>query len=73
MAALQTKLPGVLLLTDPKFQAGDAWGVHLTGADGPSPATYIVGGDGVIRWRKLPDSHGDWPTYDELAKATASR
>jgi hypothetical protein len=67
MAALQTELAGVRLLTDPKFQAADAWGVHVPGADSPSPATYIVGGDGMILWRKLPDSHGDWPSYDELA------
>jgi hypothetical protein len=69
MAALQTKLQGVRLVSDPKLVASDAWGVHEPGAESPTPATFVVGGDGVIQWRKLPDSHGDWPTYDELVAA----
>jgi len=69
MAALQTKLPGVTLVSDAKFLASDAWGRHIQGADSPSPATYVVDGNGVIEWRHLPDQNGDWPTYAELTAA----
>jgi len=69
MAALQTKLQGVSLLTDPDVRASEAWGVHVAGAENPSPATYVVGVDGVVRWRKLGDQNGDWPTYEEVATA----
>jgi hypothetical protein len=69
MAALQRKLPGVLLLTDPQLAASTAWGVHVPDADNPSPGTFVVGRDGVVQWRRLEDARGDWPTYAELAAA----
>ena len=69
MAALQPKVPGVTLLTDPGVAASTAWGVHVAGAENPSPGTFVVGRDGVVKWRRLEDSRGDWPTYDELAAA----
>ena len=69
MAALQTTLKGVTLVSDSKLVASDAWGRHIQGSDSPSPATYIVDGGGVIEWRHMPDQHGDWPTYAELAAA----
>jgi hypothetical protein len=67
-AALQAKLPGVLLLTDPGLAASAAWGVRLPDAESPSPGTFVVR-DGVVRWRRLEDPRGDWPTYAELAAA----
>ena len=69
MAEVQAKLPRLLLLTDLDFSASTAWGVHLPDADSPSPGTFVVGRDGVIRWRRLEDPRGDWPTYAELAAA----
>jgi peroxiredoxin len=69
MAALQPKLPGLTLLTDPGVAASTAWGVHVAGADSPSPGTFVVGRDGVVQWRRLEDKRGDWPTYAELAAA----
>jgi peroxiredoxin len=69
MAALQPKLPGVTLLTDPGVAAATAWGVHVAGAENPSPGTFVVGRDGVVQWRHLEDKRGDWPTYAELAAA----
>lgn len=68
-AALQTRLPRLLLLTDLDVSASTAWGVRAVGADNPSPGTFIVGRDGIVRWRKLEDARGDWPTYAELAAA----
>ena len=69
MAALQAKVPGVTLLTDPGVAASTAWGVHVPGAESPSPGTFVVGRDGVVQWRRLEDKRGDWPTYAELAAA----
>jgi hypothetical protein len=69
MAALQPKLPRLTLLTDPGVAASTAWGVHIPGAENPSPGTFVVGRDGVVQWRRLEDKRGDWPTYAELAGA----
>jgi hypothetical protein len=69
MAALQAKVPGVTLLTDPGVAASTAWGVHVAGAENPSPGTFVVGRDGAVQWRRLEDRRGDWPTYAELAAA----
>jgi hypothetical protein len=69
MAALQAKAPGVTLLTDPGVAASTAWGVHVSGAESPSPGTFVVSREGVVQWRRLEDSRGDWPTYAELAAA----
>jgi peroxiredoxin len=69
LAALQPKLPRLTLLTDPGVAASTAWGVHVPGADSPSPGTFVVGRDGVVQWRHLEDKRGDWPTYAELAAA----
>ncbi len=69
MAALQPKAPGVTLLTDPGVAASTAWGVHVPGAESPSPGTFVVGRGGVVQWRHLEDPRGDWPTYAELAAA----
>lgn len=69
MAALQAKLPRITLLTDPRLAASTAWGVHVAGADSPSPGTFVVGRDGVVQWRRLADNRGDWPTYPEVAAA----
>ena len=66
-AALQAKLPRLLLLTDPTVAAATAWGVRVPDADNPSPGTFVVGRDLVVRWRRLEDARGDWPTYAELA------
>ena len=68
MAGLQTKVPGLVLLTDPTLATATAWGVHLTGADEPSPGTFVVRG-GVIRYQRLEERSGDWPTYAELSSA----
>jgi peroxiredoxin len=69
MATLQAKLPRLVLLTDPDVAAATAWGVRAAGADHPSPGTFVVGRDGLVRWRRLEDARGDWPSYAELAAA----
>ena len=69
MAALQSKLPGITLLTDPQLTAATAWGAHTPGAEIPSPATFVVGRDGVVQWRHLGDERSDWPAYAEVAAA----
>jgi hypothetical protein len=68
-AALQAKVVGVLLLSDPGLAASAAWGVRVPDADSPSPGTFVVGRDGLVRWRRLEDPRGDWPTYAELNAA----
>ncbi len=69
MAPLQTKVPGILLMTDPKLAALQAWGVLQREAEHPSPVTFVIGRDGIVRWRHLLDVRGDWPTYAELRAA----
>jgi len=68
MAALQTTLPAITLVSDPTLAGLRAWGVLLRGAEHPSPATFVVT-DGKITFRRLLEAGGDWPTYAELAPA----
>src|SRR5882724_9866996 len=67
MAALQTTLPSISLVSDRTLAASKAWGRYIEGADSPTPATFVVDRDGVIAWSHLPDANGDWPTYAALA------
>ncbi len=69
MATLVPTLPGITLLTDLELEASAAWGLARAGAQNPSPATYVIGRDGAVRWRKLPGAGGDWPAYKDLAAA----
>ncbi len=69
MASIQPKLPSFTLLTDPGLTTCDTWGLHAPGAENPSPGTFVVLRDGTIKWRRLEDSRGDWPTYPEVAAA----
>jgi peroxiredoxin len=69
MAALQTKLAKITLLTDLDLSATTAWGLHSPGAENPNPGTFVVDRDGVVTWRRLADNRGDWPTYAEVASA----
>jgi len=43
--------------------------VHEPGAENPTPSTFVVAADGVVRWRKLADDKGDWPGYADVASA----
>ena len=67
MASLQTKLPAITLLSDPKLAALAAWGVVFPNDEHPIPATFVVGRDGVVRWRYFYQRGGDWPPYRVLA------
>lgn len=69
MASLQTKLPELTLLSDRKLEATAAWGVLWTGAEQPSPATFVVTRDRHVKWRHTPTASGDWPTYDQVRRA----
>jgi peroxiredoxin len=69
MATLQATLPKLTLLSDLDQSAATAWGLHVAGAEAPSPGTFVIGRDGLVQWRRLADNHGDWPTYPELAAA----
>jgi alkyl hydroperoxide reductase subunit AhpC len=69
MAALQATLAKLMLLTDLDLSVTTAWGLHVPGAETPSPGTFVVGRDGLVQWRRLEDKRGDWPTYPELAAA----
>jgi hypothetical protein len=69
MAALQTKVPRLALLTDPKLTALTAWGVLFPGDEHPLPATFVVGKDGIVQWRYFVQRAGDWPPYAELLQA----
>lgn len=68
MAALQTKLPALTLVSDPELAGLRAWGVLINGAEHPSPATFVVV-DGKLTYRRLLEASGDWPSYEELARA----
>ncbi len=72
MRDLQPKLPGVTLLTDLTMKASEAWGLRVTGAEHPSPGTFVVTRDGTVTFRRLADANGDWPSWDELAAALTS-
>jgi hypothetical protein len=70
MAALQTRLPQVQLLSAVgNLGAVSAWGVLLQGAEHPSPATFVVDREGVVRWRYALNAAGDWPTIAQLSGA----
>jgi peroxiredoxin len=69
MASLQPKLPAVTLLSDVGLATSIAWDLHAPGAENPNPGTFVVDRDGTVRWRRLADSRGDWPTYAEVAAA----
>jgi hypothetical protein len=69
MASLQAKLIQITLLTDLDLSAATAWGLHVPGAESPSPGTFVVSRDGLVQWRRLADKGVDWPTYPELASA----
>lgn len=69
MGSIQPKFPEITLLTDLGLTNSDAWGLHAAGAENPSPGTFVVARDGAIKWRRLGDSRGDWPTYPEVAAA----
>jgi peroxiredoxin len=69
MNGLQPRIPEVVLLTDLKLTASTAWGLVTPRAEEPEPATFIIDREGVIRYRKLGDAKGDWPTYDDVARA----
>lgn len=67
MAETQKGLPGLTLLTDQGMAASKAWGLATKGAEQPSPGTFVIEREGTVRYRKLEDAAGDWPTYDQLA------
>jgi peroxiredoxin len=69
MASLQAKLPAVKLLSDQGYAVCEAWGLHVAGAESPSPATYVIDRDGNVVWRHLGDDTNDWPTYPQVAAA----
>jgi peroxiredoxin len=69
MAATQTRLPQILLATDLALVGIKAWGAIIPDAEHPSPATFVVGKDGVVKWRRLLEPEGDWPTYADVARA----
>jgi peroxiredoxin len=69
MASLQRKLPAITLLSDLDLAATAAWGQREPGATNPSPGTFVVSRDGIVRWRRLDEPSGDWPTYAELVAA----
>ena len=66
---LQPRLPTVTLLTDLKLAGSVAWGLVAAGAEEPEPATFNIDRGGVVRYRKLGDAKGDWPTYADVAAA----
>ena len=43
-----------------------AWGLAVPDGEVPSPATFVIDRSGAIRWRKLGDDKGDYPTYAQL-------
>ena len=67
MVPMVPEYPGVTLLTDLGLGASRAWGLAVPDAEAPSPATFVIDRKGAIRWRKLGDARGDWPTYAQLA------
>jgi len=68
MAALQTTLPALRLVSDLRLDGLRAWGTLIPGAEHPSPATFVVV-DGKVTYRRLLEATGDWPAYAELARA----
>jgi hypothetical protein len=68
MAALQTKLPHITLVSDTTLAASRSWGLLVAGGEHPDPGTFIVAG-GKVTYRRLEDRRGDWPTYAELRSA----
>ena len=72
MAALQTKLPQIRLLSAVQaLPAMTAWGVLMPGAEHPSPATFVVDRAGLVRWRYGLQSTGDWPPVTRILQALA--
>jgi hypothetical protein len=68
-AELQGKLAGIGLLRDDGLATSAAFGLKVGDAEAPWPATYVIDDHGVIRYRRLRNEQGDWPTYAEVAAA----
>jgi len=68
-AALQTDIPKITLLTDLDLKASEGFGLHIPGAEHPSPGTYVVDKSGAVIWRRLEENGKDWPTYPEVQSA----
>ncbi|MEO7093911.1 MAG: redoxin domain-containing protein [Polyangiales bacterium] len=69
MVGLQPRIPTITLLTDVKLAGSLAWGLVPAGAEEPEPGTFIIDREGVIRYQRLGNEKGDWPTYAEVAAA----
>jgi hypothetical protein len=62
----------VSLLRDDGMATTAAWGLRVGDAEAPWPATFVIDDHGVVRYRRLRDTRGDWPTYAEVAAALAA-
>jgi peroxiredoxin len=65
--ALSEKLgSGVTLYSDLGLEVSPTWGAGKAGDEEPTPATYVVGADGKIRFEHHAGSGGDWPKVEDV-------
>ncbi len=58
------------LLLDPAYTFTNAYGLRWEAPrETAYPATFVIGGDGVVRYSKISESHGDRASSDEILKA----
>src|SRR5262245_66261154 len=63
---------GYHVLADPQLATIDAYGVRYDRSGEPSiarPATFLIGADGVIRWRDLTENYRLRPKPDSILAA----
>jgi len=61
------------IVSDPDLTVIDQFGLRhadgIPGADIARPATFVVDGDGVVRWRDLTENYRIRPRPDDILRA----
>jgi hypothetical protein len=65
--SLSEKFAGAIkMYEDPGLRVSPTWGAGKAGDEEPTPATYVVSGDGMVRFEHHAGEQGDWPRADEV-------
>ena len=63
------------LLSDPRHQTIDAYGLHDSAYDGgqfagiPHAAVYVINKEGIVSWARVESNYRERPTNDDIRAA----